>query len=219
LSSRSMRILDVGCGAGNMFHHLGRYGQVTGIENHPNPVTAGQARGYDIRQGDGRSLPFPPGEFDLVSALDVIEHNEEDVKMLEEMYRVLKPGGLVLITVPALQWLWSNNDVLNAHVRRYTASQIRDLFRQAGFVPLRITYNNFFVFPLAAALILSRRSRESEADLHSHYFDEDAYQVDMEPTHPAINALLTAVGWVESQVLRWVNLPVGTGIVAVGRKE
>jgi len=197
LTSRSLEILDVGCGAGNMFHHLGRYGKVVGVENHPSPVAAGQARGYDIRQGDGRDLPFPDNRFDLVSALDVIEHNEEDVTMLREIYRVLKPGGVVLVTVPALQWLWSHNDVLNAHVRRYTTSQIRDRFGQAGFEPLRTTYNNFFVFPLAAALILLRRGKETDVELHSHYFDDDAYQVDMEPTHPAINTVLTGVGWFE----------------------
>jgi len=202
-----------------MIHHLGRHGQVVGIENHPNPVAAGQARGYDIREGDGRDLPFPEEQFDLVSALDVIEHNEEDVTMLREMQRVLKPGGLALITVPALQSLWSYNDVLNAHVRRYSAAEIRDRFRQAGLEPLRVTYNNFFVFPLAAALILARRGKDSDADLHSHYFDDDAYQVDMEPTHPAINAVLTGVGWLEAQLLKAVNLPVGTGIVAVGRRE
>jgi len=201
-----------------MFHHLGRYGHVVGIESHPNPVAAGQARGYDIREGDGRSLPFPDEQFDLVSALDVIEHNEEDMTMLREMQRVLKPGGLVVVTVPALQWLWSQNDVLNAHVRRYTAAEIKDRFRQAGLQPLRVTYNNFFVFPLAAALILARRGKNVDADLHSHYFDDDAYQVDMEPTHPAINAVLTGVGWLESQLLKTVNLPIGTGIVAVGRK-
>ncbi len=202
-----------------MFHHLGRYGEVVGIENHPNPVAVGQARGYDIREGDGRNLPFGDDEFDLVSALDVIEHNEEDVAMLREIYRVLKPGGLVLITVPALQWLWSHNDVLNAHVRRYTAGGMRERFQAAGFAPLRITYNNFFVFPLAAALILSRRGQEDAAELQSHYFDKDAYQVDMEPTNPVINSILTGVGRFEEQILKMVDLPVGTGIVAVGRKD
>src|SRR3712207_5928171 len=71
---RDLLILDVGSGAGNMFHHLSRYGSVIGVENHPNPVQVGQARGYDIRQADGRDLPFGDAVFDLATALDVIEH-------------------------------------------------------------------------------------------------------------------------------------------------
>lgn len=214
---RDLLILDVGCGAGNMYHHLSRYGDVIGIENHPNPVRVGRARGYDIRQADGHHLPFAREVFDLVTALDVIEHNEDDVGMLVEMERVLKPGGHVLISVPAFQWLWSYNDELNAHVRRYTAEHLKTKVREAGLTPVRATYNNALIFPLAAAMILLSKRRQRH-DLKSHYFDEDAHQVDMPPTHPLVNAILTGVGVVEQQLLRRVSLPIGTGLIAVARK-
>jgi len=214
---RDLLIADVGCGAGNMYHHLCRYGDVIGIENHPNPVRVGRSRGYDIRQADGRHLPFPPEMFDLVTALDVIEHNEDDVGMLVEMERVLKPGGHVLVSVPAFQWLWSPNDDLNAHVRRYTAGQVKTKLHEAGFTPLRATYTNCLIFPLAAAMIVVSKRRKP-CDLKSHYFDGDAHQVDMPPIHPLVNTILTAVGQVEQQLLRRVSLPVGTGLIVIARK-
>lgn len=218
LPARDLLILDVGCGAGNMYHHLSRYGDVIGVENHPNPVRVGQERGYDIRQADGRDLPFDAGTFDLVTALDVIEHNVEDVEMLREMYRVLTPGGLVLISVPAFQWLWSFNDELNAHERRYTKGDLEQKLENVGFEPVRSTYNNFFIFPMAAGMILASRLKPTSDDLKSHYFDEDAHQVDMVPTHPIVNSILTGVGTVESAVLQNVNLPLGTGLISLARR-
>jgi hypothetical protein len=115
-------------------------------------------------------------------------------------------------------WLWSHNDVINAHVRRYTARELRDRLEAAGFRVRRMTYNNFFVFPMAVALILARRGSDSQPDLASHHLSEDEYQVEMEPASPPVNAALTGVGWVEAQVLRWIDLPVGTSIIAVAQK-
>jgi SAM-dependent methyltransferase len=215
---RDLLILDVGSGAGNMYHHLSRYGDVIGVENHPAPVKVGQERGYDIRLGEGDNLNFEDATFDLVTALDVVEHNEEDVAMLQEMHRVLKPGGLVLISVPAFQWLWSFNDDINDHKRRYTAGDLEGKLRRVGFSPLESTYNNFLVFPLAAAVIFANKRKQPPTELKSHYFDEDAYQVDMQPTHPAVNAVLTGVGMAEQWLLRVTPLPVGTGLISIARK-
>ncbi|MDQ7029728.1 MAG: class I SAM-dependent methyltransferase [Ardenticatenia bacterium] len=218
LPSRELLILDVGSGAGNMYHHLSRYGYVIGVENHPNPVRVGRARGYDIRQADARALPFADNTFDVVTALDVIEHNEDDVAILQEAHRVLKPGGLMLISVPAFQWLWSFNDELNAHVRRYTRDELEQKLLQVGLRAVRQTYNNFLIFPVAVLTILFSRLRPPKA-LKSHYFEDDAYQVDMVPTHPLVNAILMGVGWAESHLLRRVDLPLGTGLIALARKE
>lgn len=216
---RDRRILDVGCGAGNMFHHLGRYGRVTGLENNPKPIKIAQARGYDVRMGQAENMPFDDGAFDLVAALDVIEHCEDDTAILRECHRVCSPGGLIVITTPAFQWLWSQNDEVNHHVRRYSGSELRSKLDGAGFRVKRLAFNNFFVFPMAAALIRLRQKSGEAPDLAAPDTDDEAYQVEMEPTSPPVNAVLTGVGWVEAALLRWVNLPVGTSMICIAEKS
>lgn len=214
------RLLDVGCGAGNMIHHLSRYGQVRGVEIDARPAAVARQRGYMVDLGDaGRSLAYPDATFDIVTALDVIEHNQDDLSFLREVHRVLKPGGYLVVTTPAFMWLWSYNDVLNAHVRRYAIPELRAKLHQVGFEIWRISYNNFVVFPMAAALIFLRRVGGCAPQLQSHHLSAEAYQVEMEPAPPLLNAVLTAVGWLEAQLLRRFNLPIGTGIIAIARKK
>ena len=216
---RDNRILDVGCGAGNMFHHLGRYGAVVGLENNPKPIAIAQKRGYDVRPGQAEDMPFEDRTFELIAALDVIEHCADDARVLSECYRVCAPGGLLVITTPAHQWLWSHNDEINHHFRRYSSAELRSKLAQTGFHVKRLAFNNFFVFPLAAMLIRLRQERGDTPELAAPDTDDDAYQVEMEPTSPPVNAVLTGVGWVEATLLHWVNLPVGTGIICIAAKE
>ncbi len=216
LPHRALEVLDVGCGAGNMIHHLSRYGRVIGLDNNPRPLKVAHERGYEARLGNAAAMPFEDGLFGLVAALDVVEHCPDDMAILRECYRVCAPGGFLVTTVPAFQWLWSHNDELNKHYRRYTAGELKDKLTEVGFRPRRTTYNNFFIFPLAAALILGRRGHEPE--LATPDTDQDAYQVEMEPSPPLINALLTVGGWVEASLLRWLNLPIGTSLICIAEK-
>jgi SAM-dependent methyltransferase len=212
-------LLDVGCGAGNMIHHLSRYGRVKGLEIDERPVKVARERGYDVDQFDvTRQMPFAAGTFDAVTALDVIEHNQDDIAILNDSFRVLKPGGHIIITVPALMWLWSHNDDINAHVRRYHAAELRHKLEQAGFSVKRLTYNNFFVFPMAALMILLRRLRGARPELASHHLAQEEYQVEMEPASPLVNRVLTVVGQVEAGVMGRFSFPVGTSLIAIGRK-
>jgi SAM-dependent methyltransferase len=212
------RVLDIGCGAGNMFHHLGRYGPVVGVDNNPKPLIVARERGYDVREGLAENLPFDEGSFEMVALLDTVEHCDGEMAVLRECYRVCVPGGHLVVTVPAFMWLWTHNDVLNDHKRRYTTKELGDKLRRVGFQIKRMTYNNFLVFPIAAPLILLRRGTEREPDLGSPHFDDESYQVEMEPAPPLLNTILSGVVWTESQVLRWVNLPVGTSIICIARK-
>lgn len=216
----NLDILDVGCGAGNMIHHLAQYGRVRGIEVDARPVSIAQARGYDVRQGDAtKTIPFPDASFDLITALDVIEHVDGDTNIMREARRVLRPHGHLLVTTPAFQWLWSHNDELNAHKRRYTAAELRGKLEQSGLAVRRLSYNFFLVFPLAAGMIALKNATGKSAELKSHHFDQDAYQVDMEPVAPALNTLLRGVGRVEAGLIGAVDLPFGTSLIALAQKE
>jgi SAM-dependent methyltransferase len=175
-------------------------------------------RGYDEREGLAEALPFDDNAFDLVALLDTIEHCDDDMAVLRESHRVCAPGGHVMVTVPAFMSLWSHNDVLNDHKRRYTTKELRQKLEQAGYRVARMTYNNFFLFPLAASLLLLRRESHQELDLGSPHFDNESYQVEMEPAPPLLNTLLSGVTWTESQILRWLNLPVGTSIIGIAQK-
>ena len=216
--TKGLYLLDIGCGAGNMIHHLSKYGKVKGIEIDPRPVKQARLRGYDVDQFDAtKPLPFEDNTFDVVTAFDVIEHVDADMAALQEAWRVLKPGGHVVITVPAFMFLWSNNDVINDHKRRYTAKELKDKLLKTGFTVNRISYNNFFVFPLAAPLIMLRRGHEPE--LASHHLQEEEYQVEMEPASPMVNSVLTGVGKVEAALIKYINLPWGTSLIAIAKKQ
>jgi SAM-dependent methyltransferase len=219
------RVLDVGCGAANMTHHLRHYGDVIGVDSNPKPLEIARARGLEAYQGSADDLPFGDGAFDLVTLLDTVEHVPAADTVFDECRRVLRgpdaasgrAGGRLLVTVPAFMFLWSQNDVINMHQRRYTVPELTAKLERHGFRLLRISYNNFFVFPLAAGIILLRRGR-AEPKLASPHFDEDAYQVEMEPASPVVNTVLTEVGKLEVALLRRADLPWGTSIIAIAEK-
>jgi SAM-dependent methyltransferase len=201
-----------------MVHHLSRYGPVVGVDSNPKPLAIARARGYDVREGRAEALPFESDSFGLVALLDTLEHCPDDLAVLHECCRVCVPGGYLVVSTPAFQWLWSHNDELNGHQRRYSASQLRAGLEAAGWAVVRLTYNNFALFPPAAGLILLRRAARREPELGSPHFDDESYQVEMEPAPPLLNTLLSGVTWTEAQVLRWVRLPLGTSLIAVAQK-
>ena len=213
-------VLDIGCGGGNMIHHLSRYGRVKGIDVDARPVAMAQARGYDVRQGDAtRGIPFPDASFDLVTALDVIEHVDADEAILREACRVARPRGILTVSVPALQSLWSYNDEINGHKHRYTPRELRERVERAGFRVRRISFGFFLVFPMSAPLILLRNRLGAKKELRSHHLSQDEYQVEMEPVSPWLNTILRGVGRVEAALVSRVDLPIGTSLMVVAEKR
>src|SRR5947209_6825761 len=164
------RILDAGCGSGRNMVELSRYGTVSAIELSPASVALARGRrAGEVIEGSVLEMPFADASFDLVASLDVIEHLEDDVGALRELRRVVAPGGALLATVPAYQWLWSGHDEINHHYRRYTRSSLERAGASAGWHGVRTTYFNSLLLPIAILLRVlerfSRRPTESSLDL------------------------------------------------------
>jgi SAM-dependent methyltransferase len=165
------RILDAGCGSGRNMVELAHHGTVTGIELSETSVLLARERGAgEVIEGSVLDMPFAADSFELAASLDVIEHLEDDLSALRELRRVVVPGGALLVTVPAYQWLWSGHDEINHHHRRYTRRSLLHVAEQAGWEPVRTTYFNSLLLPVAIALrgldrLSSSKTTESSLDL------------------------------------------------------
>jgi SAM-dependent methyltransferase len=211
------KILDIGSGAGNMAHHLAQYGQVFGIDYNPRPLPVAQQRGLPVSQGSGNELPFPDSTFDLVALLDTVEHIPDELGVLYECARVLKPRGKLIVTVPAFMWLWSYNDEINAHQRRYTAPELQQKIELCGLRVNRVSYNNFFLFPAIAGIRVLRPYNPGLKSPHMNS-ETDVYQVDMEPIPEPVNSVLHGVGWLEAEMLVRTDLPFGVSVICIAEK-
>ena len=157
-------ILDAGCGAGSTMDDLARYGNVHGVELNPLGVKAARDRGHDdVRQARVEELPYEDNYFDAVTCLDVIEHTPDDVRSLEELLRVTRPGGAAIVTVPAYPRLWSNHDVVNEHYRRYTRRSLRRAGWRAGWgLEYDSHFNGIYLLPAAMVRLVMRGDPEAE---------------------------------------------------------
>jgi SAM-dependent methyltransferase len=169
LPARS-RILDAGCGSGRNMVELARHGTVTGVELSGTSVALARDRAAgEVIEGSVLEMDLAADSFDLAVSLDVIEHLQDDLSALRELRRVVAPGGSLLVTVPAYQWLWSGHDEINHHHRRYTRRSLLHVAEQAGWEPVRTTYFNSLLLPVAILLrVLERlntKTTESSLDL------------------------------------------------------
>jgi SAM-dependent methyltransferase len=164
------RILDAGCGSGRNMVEFAKHGTVTGIELSGTSVSLARERAAgEVVEGSVLEMPFQADAFDLAASLDVIEHLEDDLQALRELRRVVAPGGSLLVTVPAYQWLWSGHDEINHHHRRYTRRSLQQTGERAGWQQVRTTYFNSLLLPAAILLRVldrfSRKTTESSLDL------------------------------------------------------
>ena len=147
LDNPNPRILDVGCGTGANLKMLGLYGQAEGLDISEQAVEFCKQRGLgDVKLGAIEDLPFEDQSFDIVTALDVIEHLDDDAAGLQEMRRVLRPGGTLLLFVPAFMFLWGVQDDVSHHRRRYRLPALRRLLEEGGFEVEKGTYANMTFF-------------------------------------------------------------------------
>ncbi|MEA2512156.1 MAG: hypothetical protein QOJ59_1643 [Thermomicrobiales bacterium] len=212
-----LRILDAGCGTGQMLKCLESHGEAIGIDSSPQAIGYARERGVKrLVRGSITDPPFRNGSFDCVVSLDVIEHVDDDVDILTKLREVVKPGGHLIVTVPAFQTLWSEHDEINQHKRRYRAGQLRHLIQEAGFDVERVSYCNTALFlPVLAMrkaknlLRWARRARRAA---------DDSLQSDLDEYPAPINAALYWLMRGEARLMRHVDLPFGVSILAVARR-
>jgi SAM-dependent methyltransferase len=205
----SARILDAGCGTGGVLAALSRRGEAVGVDPDPGAAAAAAERvpGADVRVADAAALPFGDAAFDVVCCLDVVEHVDDDRAVLRELRRVTRPGGRLVLTVPALPRLWSGHDVAAGHRRRYRRAALLDAARDAGWAAERVTHFNTLLLPVAAAMRLADR-RPARARSHLARGPRRL--------RPAVGAALRA----EARALHaGLRLPVGLSLLAVLRAE
>jgi SAM-dependent methyltransferase len=193
--------IDIGCGSGGNASVLADLGwSVTGLEHSPAGAALTAARGLPVVRGDGTLLPFADASIDLVMSTDVLEHIEDDAAVAAEAVRVLRPGGRVLVAVPAGMVLWSGHDVALGHVRRYERDTLRDLLTGAGLVVDDLWSWNVLLRPVVRA---RRRRRVESAS-------------EMEAVSPVLNAGLRAAVALE-RFIPVRRLP-GVSLVAIAHK-
>ena len=207
ITDRRPRLLDVGCGTGANLLMLSQFGDAEGVDISEDALAFCRERGLEkVRLGAGEKLPYDDGTFDLVTALDVVEHMDDDLAGLREMRRVLRPGGRVLLFVPTFMFLWGVQDDVSNHRRRYRLAELQRVLEQAGFEIERMTYANItFFLPILLMRKLMRLTgikAESENNINVS----------------ALNGVLGSLFGAESVVLRYMNIPFGVSGLCVARK-
>lgn len=207
---RPLQALDVGCGTGSNLGMLSRFGEVRGVDPAPVAVEECVSQGWDVAVAEGEELPFADDTFGLVTLLDVIEHAPDDGPLLREARRVCRPDGLIVVTVPAYQWMWGPHDEISHHMRRYTRRTLDRSIEGAGLKRLRTTYfNTLLLPPIAAVRLLSRLlpAREARSD-----FDRPVGRLGA-----IANRILAAIFGAEAHLVPKAGLPFGVSVLTVAR--
>ena len=208
-SKKNVNILDIGCGSGLMLNVLKEFGKVSGMDASNDAINFSRTLNAGIiKKGSlPKNVPFVKKSFDLILALDVIEHIEEDCEALNSINYLMKKNGILVLTVPALMSLWSKFDEVNHHKRRYRKSELTAKLKAANFQILRITYFNSFLFPM---IYFYRKA---------NVFLKKEEVSDLKMPSQTINFILEKIFLIESYFLSVVNFPIGVSIIAVVKKK
>jgi SAM-dependent methyltransferase len=207
------QILDCGCGTGANLELLDGYGRAFGFDLSGTGLAIGRQRGRTRTvRASVTAIPFPSSRFDVVTSFDVLYSldDEDERRALEEMQRVLLPGGFAVINVAAMESLRGDHSVLSHEIRRYSRPMLRDRLSRAGFDVVRLTHTNISLLPVLLPARAFQRRRGLRAE-------SDAQQEITVPPEP-LNALLSGVVLTESVLVRWIDFPAGSSLLCLAQK-
>lgn len=212
-----LQILDIGCGTGAMLDELAAFGTVVGADFSPEALQFCVARGVgaELARADVRRLPFADASFDVVTAMDIVEHIDDDKAAACEIFRVLRPGGRLLVTVPAFPSLWSEHDEALHHFRRYTVPRLKDLFQRVGLTVEKVSYTVTTLFP---AIWVFRQVGNLLRPLSTASRAEGEKKANLINFAAPVNAALLALSQWETGLVSRQDLPFGVSVVCVARK-
>lgn len=213
-----LKILDIGCGTGETLTFLEKNypkSKLFGVDNSEVAIDFAKKRGHqNIRKVNALKLPYRENSFDYILLLDVIEHIEDDTALLKEAKRVLKKGGKIIITAPALQFIWSEHDSEQGHFRRYTRSRLRLLAQRVRLKICRLSYFNFFLSPAIISLRIIGKLRPFK---HINSYDS---KLNFDVAKKSIiNDFLKFIFVSEVKLMRYVSYPIGISVYAVFQKK
>ena len=208
----SLSVASLGCGPveglGWLLPFTGTSGRLVGIDADPAHARQGEDNIHSV-VGRAEAIPLASDSFDVVLALDVLEHLDDDSAALSEAVRLLKPDGILFVTVPALPSLWGTQDIVSHHRRRYTKRTLEYAFARARLSRPRVTYFNFLLFAPIAMIRWARRIAGSSSALKS----------DFDNSHPGLtNDLLAAIFAFERHLIWRTPIPVGVSLLGALRR-
>jgi len=208
LERKNLKILDAGCGTGGMMMSLGEFGQVYGIDLSQEAIKFCQKRNLEAIQASIEKIPFKDNYFDLITCFDVLYHQwvKNDQLAINEFFRTLKPGGYLLLRVPAYQFLTGKHDEVVATRHRYSKAEVLEKLEGEGFKIKRITFANMFLFPIA--LIKRFSEKRMSKDATSEIKEELRI----------VNQFLKGILSLEAFLISKINLPFGLSIFCLAQK-
>lgn len=205
------RLLDVGCSEGAFLDCLNQNKiNFTGIDSNQNAINFCKERGYSnrVKYGNILNLQFPDNSFDVVTALDVIEHIKDDIRVLSEIKRVCKKNGIIFLILPAHQWLWSSNDIAYHHWRRYSKKMVKELVHKLDLEIITLTYFNILLFPIFILATFVKKV----------FFQNKIWSNVLIAVPKMINYLLSKIMDFEKILIKLRMTPFGSSFIVVAKK-